>query len=75
MIEDMTMRNFAPRTQEGYIRAVRAFAGFLGRTPSAASFEDVRRFQRLAIAAAALLRWSSRRLSPSRAPRRPRRSK
>ena len=45
MIEDMTMRNFAPRTQEGYIRAVRACAGFLGRSPSAASFEDVRRFQ------------------------------
>ena len=45
MIEDMTMRNFAPRTQEGYIRAVRAFAAFLGRSPSAASFEDLRRFQ------------------------------
>jgi site-specific recombinase XerD len=37
MIEDMTMRNFAPRTQEGYIRAVRAFAGFLGRPLSEAS--------------------------------------
>jgi integrase/recombinase XerD len=45
MIEDMTMRNFAPRTQEGYIRAVRAFAAFLGRSPSEASFEDLRRFQ------------------------------
>jgi len=45
MIEDMTMRNFAPRTQEGYIRAIRAFAAFLGRSPCAASFEDVRRFQ------------------------------
>jgi site-specific recombinase XerD len=45
MIEDMTMRNFAPRTQEGYIRAVRTFAGFLGRPPRTASFEDVRRFQ------------------------------
>jgi integrase/recombinase XerD len=45
MIEDMTMHNFAPRTQEGYIRAVRAFSGFLGRSPSEASFEDVRRFQ------------------------------
>jgi integrase/recombinase XerD len=45
MIEDMTMRNFAPRTQEGYIRAVKAFAAFLGRSPAEASFEDVRRFQ------------------------------
>ena len=45
MIEDMTMRNFAPRTQEGYIRAARAFAAFLGRSPGEASFEDVRRFQ------------------------------
>ena len=26
MIDDMTMRNFAPRTQEGYIRAVKGFA-------------------------------------------------
>jgi integrase/recombinase XerD len=45
MIEDMTMRNFAPRTQEGYIRAVRAFAAFLGRSPDEANFEDLRRFQ------------------------------
>jgi integrase/recombinase XerD len=45
MIEDMTMRNFAPRTQEGYIRAVKTFAAFLGRSPSEARFEDVRRFQ------------------------------
>jgi integrase/recombinase XerD len=45
MIDDMTMRNFAPRTQEGYIRAVKAFAAFLGRSPAAASVEDVRRFQ------------------------------
>ena len=45
MIEDMTLRKFAPRTQEGYIRAVRAFAAFRGRSPAAASFEDVRRFQ------------------------------
>src|ERR671925_1439625 len=45
MIEDMTLRKFAPRTQDGYIRAVRAFAAFLGRSPSEASVEDVRRFQ------------------------------
>src|ERR687888_482028 len=45
MIEDMTIRKFAPRTQEGYIRAVRTFAVFLGRSPDTASFEDLRRYQ------------------------------
>jgi hypothetical protein len=28
-IEDMTIRKFAPRTQEGYIRAVKGFSAFL----------------------------------------------
>src|SRR5437660_10747978 len=45
MIEDMTIRKLAPRTQQGYIRVVKDFAMFLGRSPDRASFEDVRRFQ------------------------------
>src|SRR5262245_41097256 len=45
MIEDMTIRKFTPRTQEGYIRAVKSFSAFLGASPDAASFEDVRRYQ------------------------------
>ena len=45
MIEDMTMRKLAPKTHQGYIRNVKAFAGFLGRSPDTASREDVRRFQ------------------------------
>jgi len=45
MIEDMTIRKFAPRTQEGYIRAVKNFSAFLGAAPDTASFEDVRRYQ------------------------------
>ena len=45
MIEDMTIRKFAPRTQEGYIRAVRSFSAFLGASPDTASSEDVRRYQ------------------------------
>ncbi len=45
MIEDMTIRKFAPRTQDGYIRAVKIFTAFLGRSPDAASAEDARRFQ------------------------------
>src|SRR5438046_797099 len=45
MIEDMTIRKFAPRTQEGYIRAVKSFSAFLGASPDRASFEDLRRYQ------------------------------
>jgi integrase/recombinase XerD len=45
MIEDMTIRKLAPKTQQGYVRTVKDFAAFLGRSPDTASFEDVRRFQ------------------------------
>src|SRR5260370_17004140 len=45
MIEDMTIRKLVPKTQQGYIRNVKAFAAFLGRSPGTASREDVRRFQ------------------------------
>ena len=45
MIEDMTIRKLAPKTQQGYIRTIKDFAAFLGRSPDTASLEDVRRFQ------------------------------
>jgi integrase/recombinase XerD len=45
MIEDMTILKLSPKTQQGYIRTIRNFAVFLGRSPDKASFEDVRRFQ------------------------------
>ena len=45
MIEDMTIRKFAPKTQSSYIRAVRNFTIFLGRAPDQASAEDLRRYQ------------------------------
>jgi len=45
MIEDMTMRKLNPKTQSGYIRAVRKLAQFLGRSPDTATAEDLRRFQ------------------------------
>jgi site-specific recombinase XerD len=45
MIEDMRMRRLNGKTQVAYIRAVRRFAGFLGRSPDTASAEDLRRFQ------------------------------
>src|SRR5437870_10612388 len=45
IIEDMTIRKLAPKTQQGYIRAIKNFAAFLGRSLDTATFEDVRRFQ------------------------------
>src|SRR5918995_5903076 len=45
MVEDMTIRKFAPKTQATYIRAVRNFTVFLGRSPDQASAEDLRRYQ------------------------------
>ena len=45
MIEDMTMRKLSPKTQSGYIRAVKKLTRFLGRSPDTASAEDLRHFQ------------------------------
>ena len=45
MIEDMTIRKLAPKTQIGYVRHVKNFAAFLGRSPDSASADDLRRFQ------------------------------
>ncbi len=45
MIEDMTVRGFTASTQQGYIRAVRDFTAFFGRSPDQASAEDLRRYQ------------------------------
>jgi integrase/recombinase XerD len=45
MIEDMTVRGFTAKTQHDYIRCVKTFAAFLGRSPDRATAEDLRRFQ------------------------------
>jgi site-specific recombinase XerD len=45
MIDDMRMRKFAPKTQSTYLRAVREFARFLGRSPDTATVEDLRGYQ------------------------------
>jgi site-specific recombinase XerD len=45
MIEDMTARHFAEKVQKDYIRHVKNFAAFLGRSPDAATSEDLRLFQ------------------------------
>ena len=45
LIEDMTVRNFVEKTRNDYIRHVRTFTAFLGRSPDSAAPEDLRRFQ------------------------------
>ena len=45
MIEDMTVRNFGEKTHHDYIRHVKTFTAFLGRSPDSATPEDLRRFQ------------------------------
>ena len=45
MIEDMTVRQFVEKTRNDYIRHVRIFAAFLGRSPDTATADDLRRFQ------------------------------
>jgi integrase/recombinase XerD len=45
MIEDMSLRHFAEKTQKDYIRAVKTLTIFLGRSPDTATAEDLRLFQ------------------------------
>ena len=45
MIEDMTARRFKEKVQKDYVRHVRTFTAFLGRSPDTATSEDLRRFQ------------------------------
>ena len=41
----MTIRRLSPKTKHDYIRHVKGFAGFVGRSPDKATTEDVRRYQ------------------------------
>ncbi len=45
MIEDMTLRKLAPKTQSGYIRVVKHLTRFLGHSPDTATAEDLRCYQ------------------------------
>jgi integrase len=45
MIDHMRMRKQSPKTQSHYLRAVRQFAGYLGRSPDTATVEDLRFYQ------------------------------
>jgi integrase/recombinase XerD len=45
MIEDMTIRKFAQKTQHDYVQRVKDFANYLKRSPDTAKPEDIRGFQ------------------------------
>ena len=45
MIDDMRMRKLAEKTQSSYIRVMRQFTAFLGRSPDSTTVEDLRRYQ------------------------------
>jgi len=45
MIEDMAIRNLAPRTRECYVERVAQFARYHGRCPSKLGLEDIRTYQ------------------------------
>jgi len=42
MIDDMSLRKLNPTTQKQYIRSVKIFTQFLGRSPDTATVEDLR---------------------------------
>lgn len=45
MIEDMTIRNLSPSTQQSYIYAIAKFSRHFGRSPDRLSLEQVRAYQ------------------------------
>jgi integrase/recombinase XerD len=45
MIEDMTIRNLAPATQQSYVQAVAKFSLYFGKSPDRLGIEDVRAYQ------------------------------
>ncbi len=44
-LEDMRVKGLSPKTQTMYLRAMRDFTRFIGRSPDTASPEDLRSFQ------------------------------
>ena len=45
MIEDMTVRNLSPATQQSYVYAVAKLSLYFGRSPERLDVEHVRAFQ------------------------------
>jgi integrase/recombinase XerD len=45
MIDDMTIRNMSPLTQNSYVRAVKNFSKYIRQSPDKLTFEHVREYQ------------------------------
>ena len=45
MIDDMRIRGMGEKARKAHIRAIKDFAGFLGRSPDTATPEDLRAYQ------------------------------
>ncbi|MBM3096416.1 site-specific integrase, partial [Ensifer sp. T173] len=45
MIEDMTVRNLSPATQQSYLYAVAKFSRHFGRSPDRLGLDEVHAFQ------------------------------
>ncbi len=45
MVDDMRLRKLSPKTQSGYIRAVKKLVRYLGHSPDTATAEELRQFQ------------------------------
>jgi integrase/recombinase XerD len=45
MLDDLRMRKLSTKTQSAYIRAVRNFTKYLGRSPDTATIDDLRNYQ------------------------------
>ena len=45
MIEDMTLRNLSPSTQQSYVYAVANYSRHFGRSPDLLGLEEVRAYQ------------------------------
>lgn len=58
MIDDLTIRNYSPKTIRNYVAQVRLFAEYFGTPPDRLDAEDVRRYQ-LYLVEEKRLSWSS----------------
>ena len=63
MIEDMTVRNLSPATQQSYLHAVSKFSRHFGQSPDRLGLEEVHAFQLHLVATG--VSWPSLKVFPA----------